>query len=396
METSQFITYLTRFFSGIVTGIVATLNGTKAPLVYYHKRFLKKNFSLDGKWQSINATNTLVMADVVAMDSSLPLKKRDSISRATGDIPKMGMELALREQQLTNLQLLRLQPGTEPQLIAKLFEDTPRVIGGIYERLEQMFLEALSTGVTVIDDTENVGTGVRIDFGYLPANKFGAEGFAWSNVGAKPIDDLKRMQAQAGTTGSIITRFLMDRTTFTNMAKTTQLKEMYGFFVGFHGTVTQTPTLTQVNSVLADGFGFVIEIIERSVRYEKNGIQTVVQPWFAGAVVGITSEALGSIVWATLAEAQAPVAGVAYETADEYILVSKYRTNRPSFAEWTNSQARVVPVLTNTDQIFLLDTTTVQPGLLLAEATTAGKPGEDKDGNDDDGKTVGKKGGPRS
>lgn len=359
METSLFIKYIQKFFTGIVKGIVTKLNDTKAPLVYYHKRFLKKDFSVDGKWESINAANTMVMADVVAMDSSLPLKKRDSISKANGDIPKMGMELKLNEKQLTDLDTLSLRPGTEPQLIAKLFADTPRVIGGIYERNEAMFLEALSTGVTVVDDTENVGTGVRLDFGYPTANKFGVT-TVWSNTASKPLDDLERAQTQAKSTGVMINKFLMDRTAFNNFVKTTQVKELYAFFVGFNGTATQVPSLSKINDAMLDSFGYTIEVIDRSVRYEKNGVQTVQTPWADGAVVGITTEALGSLVWATLAEANHPVANVTYETADSYILVSKYRTNKPSLSEVTASQARVVPVLTNTDQIFLIDSKTVQ------------------------------------
>jgi hypothetical protein len=31
---------------------------------------------------------------------------------------------------------------------------------------------ALSTGIALIEDTENVGTGIRIDYGYSDANKF--------------------------------------------------------------------------------------------------------------------------------------------------------------------------------------------------------------------------------
>jgi hypothetical protein len=359
MQPSLFIQYVTKFFAGLITGIVSKLNDTKNPLVYYHRRFLKKDFSVDGKWESVNANNTLVMADVVAMDSSLPLKKRDSISKASGDIPKMGMELKLNEKQLTDLDTLALRPGTEPQLVAKLFADTPRVIGGIYERNEAMFLEGLSTGVTVIDDNENVGTGIRIDYGYLTANKFGVSTL-WSNIAATPLDDLQRAQTEGKNAGNIIIKFLMDRTTFNNMAKTTQVKNFFAFSIGFTGTATQTPSSSKLNEALNDSFGFMIEIIDRAVRYEKNGVQTIQTPWATGQVIGITSEVLGSLVWATLAEVNHPIQGVTYAVADDYILVSKYRNNRPSLSEYTSSQARVVPVLTNVDQIYSVDTLTIQ------------------------------------
>ena len=328
-QTSLFVQYVSKFFSGVVAAIVNKINDSKNPLVYYHKRFLKKQYSPDGKWESITAANTLVMADVVAMDSSLPLKKRDSISRASGDIPKMGMEMALREKQLTDLRTLALRPETEAQLITRIFNDVPRVIGGVYERNEAIFLEALSTGVAEITDTENVGTSIRLDYGYLSANQSGVA-TVWSSTSATPLDDLQVVWNNAKNAGNIIQKWLMDRATFNNFAKTTQVKEYYAFSVGF-----------------------TIEIIERSVRYEKNGVQTVATPWATGIVIGICSEELGLLQWARLAEADFPVEGVTYQTADEYILVSKYRSNQPSLAEWTSSQSRVVPVLTNVIKLIL-------------------------------------------
>ncbi len=300
------------------------------------------------------------MADVVAMDSELPLKKRDSLARAGGDIPKMGMELKLNEKQLTDLDTLALRPGTEQQLIVKLFQDTPRVIGGVFERNEAIFLEALSTGIVLVEDTETVGTGIRMDYKYPTANKFGAAGVVWSNVAAVPLSDLARMQKQAATTGRRIIKFLMDSTAFENMILTTQVKEAFAFNIGFAGTANQSPSLDQLNAFLTSRYRFTVEIIDRSVVMERNGNRTIVTPWATHAVVGICTEDLGLIVWANLAEKNHPVANVTYETADEYILVSKFRQNKPSLTEVTSSQSRVVPVLTNTDQIYLLASNTVQ------------------------------------
>src|ERR1700712_4812414 len=167
MEQSLFIQWVAKYFPAITVRVIETLNDTKNPLTYLHRTMLRKDFSVSGKWDAISAANTLVMADVVAMDSSLPLKKRDSISKASGDIPKMGMELKLNEKQLTDLDTLIAQGGTDQQILAKLFADTPRVIGGIYERNEAIFLEGLLTGIALVDDSENVGTGIRVNYGYL-------------------------------------------------------------------------------------------------------------------------------------------------------------------------------------------------------------------------------------
>lgn len=362
MEPSLFIQYMQTHFPSIVLSVSTKINGSENPLTYLHRTMLRVTSSLNGKWESISSSNSLVAADLVAMDSSIPLKTRRSISKASGDIPKMGMELQLNERQLTELLELRNsnRENAEDDLIDRLFADTEKVIAGIYERNEAMFLEGLSTGVTLVEDAENVGTGVRIDYGYPTANKFGTS-VVWSSAAtATPFDDLNRVIEKARTDGNIISVVMMDRTAFNNLAATKQAKELFAFSQGFTGTQTPTPSLTQVNTFASDRYGFTIQIVERTITYEKNGEETKVKPWADGFVLLTTAPVVGNLVYATLAELVSPVAGVAYQNVDRYILVSKFRTNRPSLAEFTTSQARVVPVITNPDKKYLLDSKTVQ------------------------------------
>lgn len=360
MEQSLFINYVNSHFKKTAAGVVEKLNDTKNPLSYLHRRMLRKEFSLSGKWESINVANTLVMADVVAMDASLPLKKRDSISKANGDIVKMGMELKLNERQLTELSTLVKSGAAEDVILARLFADTPKVIQGIYERLEAMFLEGLSTGVTVVEDAENVGTGVRLDYGYPTANKFGAK-VVWSDPLSKPFDDIQRVLDKANADGNSVQRVMLDSATINNIAKTTQAKELYAFNTGFVGSNVPAPSLDQLNTLVSSRYGFVFEKVDRSVRYEKNGVQTIVKPWAANNVVFVPSDNVGSLYYATLAEQDYPVANVAYQSVDGgVILASKYRQNKPSLSEYTSSQARVVPVINNVDSIYLLESAVVQ------------------------------------
>lgn len=83
------------------------------------------------------------------MDSPLPLKKRDSLEKASGELPKMGLKLFLNEKQMSDIDTLLALGVAEDTIVAKIFEDTPKVISGIWERLELMFLQGLSTGVAI-------------------------------------------------------------------------------------------------------------------------------------------------------------------------------------------------------------------------------------------------------
>lgn len=359
MEQSLFLQWVVKYFPGVVVRIVEKLNDSKNPMVYWHRRMLKKQFSVSGKWESVIANNSMVAADVVAMDSPLPLKKRASMSKASGDIAKMGMELTLNEQQLTDLDTMVAQGATDQQVLSKIFEDTPKVIGGIWERNEMMFLQGLSTGITLVSDAENVGTGVRMDFGYLAKNRKNVTTL-WSNIASTPLTDIKKVTDEAALDGNAIKLVLMDRTTFNKMCATTQVKEKYAFNVGFVGANIQAPNMEQINRMFLADHGFQIELVERSVRVEKNGTRTTVTPWATGAVVFLSQEEVGILVYARLAEQNRPVAGVNYQLVDDFILVSKFATNRPSLKEFTTSQARVVPVINNVDEIYHLDTVVVQ------------------------------------
>lgn len=355
MEQSLFIEYIQQYFAKLALGVVEKLNDSTNPVVYYHRRMLTKAFSFSGKWEALNANYSRVAADIVAMDSPLPLKKRDVMGKASGDIPKMGLELKLNETQLTELMTLAQLPNQEPTILAKIFADLPRVIEAVYETNEFMFLEGLSTGVSSTPD-DSTGQLIRLDFGYKAANLSGVEIDWATSATAKPLDDIERMMALASTNGSSIGTVKMDSETFKKFAATDQVKNMVAFSVGFVGSTIPIPNLEGVNRALE---GYSIEVIKRTVTFEKDGVRLVKTPWADGQVILMPNDNAGVLAWANLAETLSPVAGVTYQNVDDFILTSKFRTNRPALAEWTNSQARVIPVISNVDSIFRLDTTTV-------------------------------------
>lgn len=362
MEQSIFIKFIQKYFPGVVVSIVDTINDSKQPLTYLHRTMLKPTYSIDGNWNAVSTGNTRVAADIVALDSSIPLKKRDAITKASGELPKVAMELKLSEKQLEDLDKLVRLGASETAILAKLFEDTPKVISGIYERNEAIFLQALSTGIAQVDNDKNVGTGIRVDYGYYTANKFGVSILpTLANVDtAKPFDDIQRLLDKVALDGNVIKKALLDSTTLNAIAATKQAKELFAFNSGFTGGNVPAPSLEQLNQLTSTRYGFVFQKVDRSIRIEKNGVQTAYKPWAAGQIVFITDDNVGSLVYGDLAEANHKVAGVEYQTADSYILVSKYRENKPSLSEITCSQAKVLPVIANVDRIYVLDTLTVQ------------------------------------
>jgi hypothetical protein len=348
--------------NGVIQRTVETINGTEAvPTPYYHLRMLRKVLSISGNWESIILNNTQIMAHVVAMNSDLPLGRRDSLSVANGKIPKMGLQYALDEQQLTDIDYMATTGVVGAKISGILLSDSAKLIKAVPERDEEIFLKGLSTGFAIVNDDENTGTGIRLDYGYLTANKFGVTTL-WSYTSSTPFDDIQRVLDKAALDGNTITKVMLDRSTFNNMAKTDQAKQLFAFSAGFVGNNIPTPSLTQLNSFTSDRYGFTFEIVTRSFRYEKNGNQTTVTPWAAGAVVFLTQEEVGTLTYAPLAESNPAhqVAGVTYNLVDDYMLLSNWGQSKPYLAQFSSIQARVVPVINNGNQIYLLNSTTLQ------------------------------------
>lgn len=361
MEQSLYAQYVTKFFPNLVTSIAERLNekrGTSLP--YLYKDLLEPAYSADGRWASVLAEYSRVAADVVSLDSELPLKSRDAIETAQGEIPKLGMKLYLTEKQMKDLDAMIAQNQPLNRIIDKIFSDVRRCIEGVYERLEDMFLSELSTGVGVSE--RNNGTGVRIDVGFYNENKFGTQVvWAGNQSTAMPLDDIQKIFDKALDDNNIITDVWADDRALTAFYRNEQVRAQFAFNAGVTAMNNAVPVLDfeKAASVFSTKWGVTLHRVARKIKTEINGKKQNHSPWKDGVLAFTCDATLGNLVWTTVAEVTRPVKQVDYQTADEFILVSKYSTNDP-LREFTSSQAMVVPVLNNTDRIYTLDSTEVQ------------------------------------
>ncbi len=361
MAQSLFIQYVQKYFPGLVIKIVEKYNDVKRMPTYLHKRMLTPKYNISGKWEAVSINNQLVMADIVAMDSSLPLKSRPAISKYGGEIPKVGMTLYLNEKQLTDLDtLVKISPDNVQQITQALFGDLVACIGGVYERNERIFLEGLTTGVAVVE-TDTVGTGIRVDYKFAAANQRGV-GVVWSTPAtSKPVTDVQKMLDIANQNGDVITHIKMDRTAFGNLVQSAEVKSNFIFLSGVTGDGSNVPNLgeDQTRAFFKNKWGLDFEIVDRTVKYQTDKTITNLKPWADGRVVLTTGDVVGELQYSTLAEENHKIKEREYQKADNYILTSKYCADENGLKEYTSSQARVIPVI-NSDGIYTIDTKTVQ------------------------------------
>lgn len=296
-------------------------------------------------------------ADVVAMDSSLPLKKRDKISNASGVIPKIGIKFSKGEKAISDINVMRARGADETTVVGKIFDDAPKAIKGVDVRKEIMFLQALSTGVTLVPDEENVGTGVRADFGYKAENTFHATTAKWGEANAVPQDDVQQLFDKAQEDGNSITLVMLSKKYFNLFRNSKQGKLLaanYNKQVITNENTLPVPSRETMLEALADEYGATFRIVDSSFRIEKpDGSRVSVKPWAEANVVGLPSENVGRLVYGTLAEETNPVAGVNYQKSGSHILVAKYSKTDP-LKEFTTAQALALPVIDGVDSIYIL------------------------------------------
>jgi len=354
MNESLFIQFA-NWFKSIADTVNERVNGKKTALTYMYKDMLTEELSVDLKWNTLQVNSNIVAADVVSMDSPASLKRRDSFGKASGDIAKLSMKFKMSEKNLSDIDVLQNRNIETRMIVDKIFNDEVRATMGVHEKLEYIFLKGFSSGVTVIDDENNVGSGIRIDYGYKASNSFGVTD-RWSDrLNATPMDDLKRVIKEAKSEG-IRPRFLyMDEGTFDNLAANKQTREQYAFSMNFVGSTIPVPDEEQVQGLLQRRLGLTIMLVDRTVTVERDGTRTVISPWESGNIVLTETSNVGKLMYGILAEETRQSPKAVYAKSGNFILLKKWSTDEP-FAEFTSSQALAIPVIDNVDSIFLINT----------------------------------------
>lgn len=360
MEQSLYFEYVKQYFPNLVSTIIEKLNEKSSKtLPYLYRDLLTPEYSADARWSSILAEYNRCAADVVALDSELPLKQRDTITTTTGDIPKMGLKLYLAEKQMKDIQSMIANNLPTPQIVGKIFQDVPRVIQAVYERIEDIFLSELSTGVGLA--TNNNGTGIRINVGYYAQNQFGVQtAWAGNQSTATPLEDMQAVFDKAMEDENTITDIYADDAWLQAFYRSEQVRAQFAFDSGVTAVNNSVPVLdfNKAAQVIETKWGATLHRVARKIKTEVNGVRANHNPWATGVCVFTCDERLGHLVWTDTVESTRRVNGVEYQNADNFILVSKYAKNDP-WREFTASQAMVVPIIDNVDRIYTLNSTKV-------------------------------------
>ena len=358
MNPSLFLQLIQTWFGVALAKVSVTVNGKAAEEPTLYESMLMPEYSVDLKWGSVSASYSNVAADVVSLDSELPLKKRDSIGFANGDIPKLGMKFAKGEKEIQDIKIMLAKGLPNPTVAARIFNDLPKLAKGVRERNEFMFLQGISTGVALAQDADNTGTAIRVSYGYKDANKFTSE-IDWLASGYTPISDIRRVVDEADVKPSVL---MLSKKAFDAIKSSTEGKELVATTNGMiilSNSILAAPSNDALKSAISTELGLEVIVVDRRIQIEKNGNRSYLKPFEENTLVFLPSKTIGRLVYGTPVEESMPVDGVQYGkvsdgTGASYMLISKFSNNEP-LREFTSVQALVLPVIDSVDSIYTLN-----------------------------------------
>lgn len=363
MAASLFHEVLDKYFARVIGAISERYNGKGSEPAFLHKSMLNEEYSADLIWGSTQINHSIVAADVVSLDSSLPLKKRGVISNASGKLPKIGILYEKGEQFVQDVNAMMVRGVDEATIVSKIMDDVSKVIKGIETREEIMFLQALSTGYCLVGDgtdtdASNQGTGIRASFGYKSENFFKATKAKWETTAtATPITDIQQLFDKASEDGNDIAKVLISQKYVDLMRQTTEGKQCVADYRGLvvtSKTDLVTPSRPAMVEALGSYFGVEFQVINANYKVEGlDGTVKNAESWHLPNIVAVPTEKVGRLVYGSLVEETYPVADVNYQKSGNYILVSKFSDKNP-WREYTAGQALAIPVIDGGDSIYVL------------------------------------------
>lgn len=336
--------------------LVEKVNGKhKDTRTYLHKdtNILKKEYKSDNKWEAAGVNTTYIAADFMAFDSPVDIKTRPTISKANGKLPKAGIGRSLTESELTDLQTMESQGGNEQRIKRKIADDLVFCDVGLDELYEWAFLYGLCYGFVGMPDIDNPGNMMVLDFRYPESNQFGT-----TVKGEVSGEDIDRVIEAINDNQDSLDTVWISKARLKQIRQTRWGQELvadYDDKIYDDSTTLKSPSEKKFKQVFEDEYECKLQIINRTVIFEKNGSKMKKKPWSNDRIVFTCNSMIGSFAYGQLAESRNPVTGVNYSLIDDYKLVARYSTNEPSLVEKTTGQAIAAPIIEEVDQIYVLD-----------------------------------------
>ena len=313
-------------------------------------------------WESLEGSEgSPVIADVVSFDSTAPRKRREILSKASGDIPKIAVAREKTEKEMNYYNQLKQYAGdsAKRELLNWIWEDQEFVFKAVNGRLEYNALRAASTGklsLTKDNNDGNIVTEYAADFRIPSANKSGVSvSITIANAAtSKPITKIKALVASAKAAGKRLRYIFADQAAIDAVLASAETLSTVAPWVMQATQLTQTPNVASLNAAL-NGLGLpTFVLIDSYVTIEIKGVRTQVAPWEAGVWLASDSPILGDTYHAPLADEMVE-STTSIKVKREHVLIKRFANEEP-LRETCLGMANAMPVISNPNSKYLVDT----------------------------------------
>lgn len=321
-------------------------------------------------WKTLNAKIGLhVAADLIARGARLSEKARNAIKRIEGDIPKIGIERKMNENELQEYQNLVALANGDADLIALVeawADDLTFCWDGAGARIEWMALYQMShAGKLKVTSENNAHITSEYDADYqIPSDQKKGVTVNWSNPAtAKPFSvDLKNLikESRKSNKGGIRLKHMwMSPATFNQLVETDECQKLCASYVANALNLQTIPGLAEVNALMAKLSylfgGLTIHIIDQDITVEfMNGEQVSGNPFADNVICFTENNVLGNTWWVTPVDMS--VKGTsAIKVMRSFCMLKKFGNEDP-VEEVTQGICNAFPGWNGSERAYFLDT----------------------------------------
>lgn len=311
------------------------------------------------QWKSgTNGREDNTAAGVISRNSSLPQGETPTTSILRGDIPKIGVKLPMKDDEITEYQTALAMAGSDAaaaQIARETLDDhASKVIKMVNNRVIWIALQSMSRGKVVFTQANNGSIVSDQDMDYN-VQKHGRWGAAWTSAAsAKPItQDIASAIKDGKAKGRKYTRIWMSANTFSNFAATEEVIKMSASFATNFLGAAYTPSVDAVNNMLrgrTDLNNVQINIIDELMNVDGENKN----PFIDNVVLFSEGDTLGQSFWTVPAD-MAVTSSTSMKALNRYICVKQWAEEDP-LIEYTGGIANIIPAFEASQKALLVDT----------------------------------------
>lgn len=320
-------------------------------------------------WKTLKTKIGLhIAADLIARGARLSQKARNVVKRIEGDIPKIGIERKMNEDEMTEYQQLLALASTDADQIALVeawADDLDFCWTGLACRIEWMALSQMSHGGKLRVTSENNAHVVsQHDADYqIPAKQKRGATVSWSDPkNAKPFSvDLKNLIKESRKTinGAVRLKHVwLSDNTFSQLVETEECQKLCASYVANALDLQTIPGINEVNALakkLPYLYGVTFHIIEQDITVEfEDGTQESGNP-FVDNVLCLTENAVLGNTWWVTPIGMSLKGSAAIKVMREFGMLKKFANEDPE-EEVTQGIANAFPAWAGSERAYFLDT----------------------------------------